>query len=71
MLLGKTYVELFYVVRQVVRQTNETIEVHELSGKLHNRQVAWISPSTTKKISLRCIRHMESEMVTAWSTPTH
>ena len=52
----------FQVVRQVVRQANETIYFHELSGKLETRQVAWISPSATKKRSLLCIRHIECDI---------
>ena len=52
----------FQVVRQVVRQTNETVSFHELSGKLDARQVAWMSPSATKNRSLRCISQTECEI---------
>ena len=52
----------FQVVRQVVRQANETTYFHELSGKLETRQVAWISPSATKKRSILCIRHIECDI---------
>ena len=51
----------FQVVRQVVRQTNETVKFHEFSGKLDAIQVAWISPSATKP-SFRCIRHTECDI---------
>ena len=46
----------------MVRQTNETVSFHELSGKLDARQVAWISPSATKNRSLRCISQTECEI---------
>ena len=36
-------------------------------GKLQTRQVAWISPTATKKRSLRCIRHTKSEISQKWS----
>ena len=52
----------FQVVRQVVRQANETVYFLELSGKLETRQVAWISPSATKKRSFLCIRHTECDI---------
>ena len=45
---GKLMLDL-QVVRQVVRHTNETFQLNELSGKLDARQVTWIFPSATKK----------------------
>ena len=52
----------FQVVRQVVRHANETVSFHELSGKLDARQVARISPSSTKNRSHRCIRQTECKI---------
>ena len=45
---GKLMLDL-QVVRQVVRQINETFQFNELSGRLDARQVTWIFPSATKK----------------------
>ena len=53
----------FQVARQVVRQTNEAVQFHELFGKLEASHVAWTSSSATKKkISLRCIRRTECDI---------
>ena len=60
----------------MVRQTNETVQFHELSGNLDARRVPWISPSATtlgtRSVALKILQKwwMSSEQRILLRIPT-